>query len=66
MIMGRRMRVMRFAMIVMAMAPQHQLFQNEKNEDAEQDGRSHPVRIAVLERVREDLEEGRPSRAPIA
>ena len=59
MIVGRRLRVMRFAMVVVAMAPQHQFFQHEESQDAEQDRRRHAVRIAVLERVRQDLEKSR-------
>ena len=46
-------------MIVMAMPPQHQLFQHEEHQDAEQDGRRHAVRVAVLQRMRQDFQKSR-------
>ena len=59
-IVGRRLRVVCFAMVVMAMAPQHQLFQQEEGQDAKQNRRRHTMRIAALERMRQDFQEGGP------
>ncbi len=58
-IVGRRLRLVRLAMVVMTVPPEHQLFQHEEEQDAEQHRRRHAVRVAMLERVRQDLEEGR-------
>ena len=58
MVVGRRVRLMGFAMMVVAMPPEHQLFQNEKSQDAEQHHHRHVMRIAMLQRMRQDFQEG--------
>ena len=51
---------MRLALVAVAMTPEHQLFQHEKQQDAEQHRRCHAVHAAgKLEGVRQDLEEYR-------
>lgn len=59
MIMGRCMGVVRLAMIVVAMTPKNQFFEDEKRHDAKQDGRRRPVYIAVFECMRQDFQKGR-------
>ena len=54
-IMGRRMRFVSLAMVVVAMPPQHQLFENEEHQDADQHRAGHVVGIGMLERVRQDF-----------
>jgi hypothetical protein len=58
MIMGRRLRLVRLAMVVVAMSPEHQFFKYEEKQDAEQDGRRHSVRFAMLQGVRQDFQKG--------
>ena len=44
--------------VVVAVPPEHQFFQNEEDHDAEQHRGGHPVRIAMLERMRQDFQKG--------
>ena len=65
MIVGRWLRIVRFAVIVMAMSPEHQLFQHKENQDAEEDRRRRIVDIAgVLKGVRQDFEENCAEESP--
>jgi hypothetical protein len=59
MIMCRRLRLMRLAMIVMAMTPKDQFFENKEKQDTEQDGCRHFVRVTVLQRMRNNLKKSR-------
>ena len=58
MVVGRRPGIMRLAMIVVTMAPENQLFEHEENQDTEQHGSRHFVRLAMLQRMRQDFQEG--------
>ncbi len=59
-IVGRGMCIVRFAMIMVAMPPEHQFFQNEKSQNAEEHGCRHFVRIAVLQGMRQDFKKSSP------
>lgn len=59
-IMGRRLGIVRFAMVMVAMPPKHQFFENEKSQYAEQDGCRHLMWITMLQRMWNDLKEGGP------
>lgn len=50
---------MGLAVVVVAMPPEHQFFKDEKHHDTEQDGGRHLVRVAVLQRMRQDFQECR-------
>jgi hypothetical protein len=52
------MRIMSFAVLGVAVAPQHELFQDEEAEDAAEDRDRRLVRVALAEGVRDHLEEG--------
>ena len=55
-VMRRRLRLVRLAMIVVTMAPENQLFQDEENQDAGQHGSRHAVRLAMFKGVRQDFQ----------
>ena len=59
-IVRRRLRVVGFAMVVVEMPLQHQLLENEEHQDAEEDGCRHALRLPVLQRVWQDLQESGP------
>ncbi len=67
MVMRLRLRLVRLAMIVVTMAPENQLFQDEENQDAGQHGSRHAVRLAMFKGVRQDFPRNEaPSKAPMA
>ena len=57
MIIPWRMRFMRLAVVMVAMPPQDQLFQDEESQDAKQYRSRHAMRIAMFQRMRQDFEE---------
>ena len=54
------LRVVDVVIVAVGVAPQHELFQQEEREQADQHGDHHALRAAFLERVRQQLEEDRP------
>jgi len=55
----RRVRVMNFAFLDMAVTPQHQFFQYEEAEDAEQHGGGSGLNaVALVEGMRQHFDEG--------
>ena len=62
--MCRRMRLMRLTMIMVAMPPKHQLFEHEKYQNAKKHCCSHPLRLPVLQRMRQNLKESGPQQRP--
>jgi len=61
-VMGRRPGLVGFAMVGMAMAPKHQFFQNEKQENARQQGQGHHVRAAMFQGVGQNFQEHCPQK----
>src|SRR5574343_118361 len=57
--MGWRVRFVGFAVVVVAMPPQYQLFENEEHQDADQHRTGHVMRIGMLECVWQDFQKHR-------
>jgi len=57
MIMGGGWGLVCFAVVVVAMSPQHQLFEDEEKHDAEQDRCCHAMWFAMFQRVRQNFQE---------
>ena len=55
--MRRRLCLVRLAMIVVTMAPENQLFQDEENQNAGQHGSRHAVRLTMLQGMGQDFQE---------
>ena len=60
MVVSRRVGIVRLAVVVMAMPPEHQFFQHKKHQNSEQYGRRSPMRIAMFQRVRQYFQERSP------
>ena len=51
---------MRLAVVMMAMAPEHQFFEHEERQDAKQHGRCRSMHISVRQGVRQNFQKGSP------
>lgn len=58
MIMCGRVRLMGLAMIVVAMAPKHELFEHEEHQDTSQHDRGNRLRRTNMQSFRQDFQKG--------
>ncbi len=54
------LRVVDVVIVSVGVTPQHELFQQEEREQADQHGDHHALRSAIFERMRQELEEDGP------
>ncbi len=57
-IMSWRLGVVRFAMVMMTMAPENEFFQDKEGQNTEKNGCGEAMRVTVLQRVRDDFQKG--------